>query len=155
MAYYFLFPENDTTIYSHPNRDEMNTGNDEILELPKEFKSLLDNQDIIARHALAYLKKRNITKQDILKQMDKFFDEGKYKHYIISYLVYNYNVRNTDLNLLLCKDKPKNQERYNYLYYNDKELKKVLKRVEKFKKYGIKTNGNKKKYILNSKKISS
>lgn len=37
----------------------------------------------------------------------------------------------------------------------DKELKKVLKRVEKFKKYGIKTNGNKKKYILNSKKVSS
>ena len=36
MAYYFLFPENDTTIYSHPNRDEMNTGNDEILELVKE-----------------------------------------------------------------------------------------------------------------------
>jgi hypothetical protein len=29
-----------------------------ILELPKEFKSLLDNQDIIARHALAYLKKK-------------------------------------------------------------------------------------------------
>ena len=33
MAYYFLFPESDTTIYSHPNRKEMNTGVDEILEV--------------------------------------------------------------------------------------------------------------------------
>jgi len=36
MAYYFLFPENDATLYSHPNRVNMNTGGDEILELVKE-----------------------------------------------------------------------------------------------------------------------
>ena len=36
MAYYFIFPEKDTTIYSHPDRDTMNTGHDEILELVKE-----------------------------------------------------------------------------------------------------------------------
>ena len=36
MAYYSLFPEIDTTIYSHPDRDTMNTGNDEILEIVKE-----------------------------------------------------------------------------------------------------------------------
>ena len=36
MAYYFLFPESDTTMYSHPDRSEMNTGKDEILELVKE-----------------------------------------------------------------------------------------------------------------------
>ena len=36
MAYYFLFPEKDTTIYSHPDRKKMNTGTDEILELVKE-----------------------------------------------------------------------------------------------------------------------
>ena len=36
MAYYSIFPEKDTTIYSHPDRLEMNTGNDEILELVKE-----------------------------------------------------------------------------------------------------------------------
>ena len=36
MAYYFIFPEKDTTIYSHPDRDTMNTGVDEILELVKE-----------------------------------------------------------------------------------------------------------------------
>ena len=36
MAYYFIFPEKDATIYSHPDRIKMNTGNDEILELVKE-----------------------------------------------------------------------------------------------------------------------
>ena len=36
MAYYFLFPELDTNLYSHPDRSEMNAGNDEILEIVKE-----------------------------------------------------------------------------------------------------------------------
>ena len=36
MAYYFIFPENDNTLYSHPERTNMNTGGDEILELTKE-----------------------------------------------------------------------------------------------------------------------
>ena len=36
MAYYFIFPEKDATIYSHPDRDTLNTGNDEIIELVKE-----------------------------------------------------------------------------------------------------------------------
>ncbi len=36
MAYYFLFPETDATIYRHPDRTNMNTGGDEILEIIKE-----------------------------------------------------------------------------------------------------------------------
>ncbi len=36
MAYYSIFPQKDTTIYSNPDRDLLNTGNDEILELVKE-----------------------------------------------------------------------------------------------------------------------
>ncbi len=36
MAYYSIFPEKDTTIYSNPDRLTMNTGHDEILELVKE-----------------------------------------------------------------------------------------------------------------------
>ena len=39
MAYYFLFPEIDTTIYSHPDRLQLNTGKDEILEIVKEIGS--------------------------------------------------------------------------------------------------------------------
>ena len=36
MAYYSIFPEKDTTIYSHPDRIHMNAGRDEILELVEE-----------------------------------------------------------------------------------------------------------------------
>ena len=36
MAYYFLHPEIDTTIYSHPDRTNLNAGHDEILEILKE-----------------------------------------------------------------------------------------------------------------------
>ena len=30
MAYYSIFPEKDSTIYSNPDRDTLNTGIDEI-----------------------------------------------------------------------------------------------------------------------------
>ena len=36
MAYYFIFPEADTTLYSHPDRSTMNAGGDELLEIVKE-----------------------------------------------------------------------------------------------------------------------
>ncbi len=36
MAYYFLYPEKDTTIYSHPSRQNLNTGVNETLELTTE-----------------------------------------------------------------------------------------------------------------------
>lgn len=36
MAYYSIFPEKDTTLYSHPLRVKLNTGKDEILEIIKE-----------------------------------------------------------------------------------------------------------------------
>ena len=36
MAYYFLYPEKDTTIYSHPLRQDLNTGIVESLELASE-----------------------------------------------------------------------------------------------------------------------
>ncbi len=43
MAYYFIFPEKDATIYSHPDRTKLNTGHDEILEIVKE-KGSTDQQ---------------------------------------------------------------------------------------------------------------
>ena len=36
MAYYFLYPEKDTTIYSHPYRQDLNTGIVETLSLTSE-----------------------------------------------------------------------------------------------------------------------
>ena len=39
MAYYYLFPEKDTTIYSHTSREFLNTGIDEVLTLRDEPSS--------------------------------------------------------------------------------------------------------------------
>ena len=36
MAHYFIFPQSDTTLYSHPDRSTMNAGYDEVLELVKD-----------------------------------------------------------------------------------------------------------------------
>jgi hypothetical protein len=38
MAYYSIFPEKDSTIYSHPDRKGLNTGGDAVLELVEEKK---------------------------------------------------------------------------------------------------------------------
>ena len=49
MAYYSIFPEKDTTIYSHPDRKNMNTGKDEILELVEEKISTSTNSFFSSR----------------------------------------------------------------------------------------------------------
>jgi DNA primase len=54
-----------------------------ILELPKEYKNFLNNKDIVAKHALAYLKKRNISKQDILKYNIGYCASGPFANRII------------------------------------------------------------------------
>jgi DNA primase len=54
-----------------------------LLELPKEFKTFLNNQDITARHALFYLKKRNISKTDILKYNIGYCASGTYANMIV------------------------------------------------------------------------
>jgi DNA primase len=53
------------------------------LDLPKELKSLVDNNDIIARHAKAYLKSRNISIDDIIKYNIGYCDSGRYANMII------------------------------------------------------------------------
>jgi DNA primase len=53
--------------------------------LPKEYKPLinLSRTDIVAKHALMYLKKRGITKSDILKYNIGYCESGKYTNRII------------------------------------------------------------------------
>ena len=55
----------------------------EQLQLPKEFKSFSNNKDIVAKHAYSYLKKRNITTQDILKYNIGYCDYGLYSNMVI------------------------------------------------------------------------
>lgn len=53
--------------------------------LPDEYIPLatVDTSDIVARHALAYLKKRNISKYDIIKYNIGYCKSGRYKNMII------------------------------------------------------------------------
>ncbi len=62
MAYYFLFPEQDTTIYSQPDRKELNTGGDEILEIVKERGS----EDNLLYPSRILIKFKNEEIQDLI-----------------------------------------------------------------------------------------
>lgn len=53
------------------------------ISLPKEYKTFQNNNDIIAKHALSYLKSRKISYDDILKYNIGYCDEGEYKNMII------------------------------------------------------------------------
>jgi len=55
------------------------------VELPKEYKPLynISKADIIARHALSYVKKRGITPVDILKYQIGYCETGRYANKII------------------------------------------------------------------------
>tara|TARA_A100001515_G_scaffold128189_1_gene114293 strand:- start:2704 stop:3858 length:1155 start_codon:yes stop_codon:yes gene_type:complete len=65
MAYYFLFPELDTTLYSHPDRSEMNAGGDEILEIVKERGST----DNILHPTRIILKFKNEEVKSVIKDV--------------------------------------------------------------------------------------
>jgi DNA primase len=65
------------------SRDDISEVKHSILELPKEFKTFLNNKDIISRHAFTYLKERDITKQDILKYNIGYCDSGQYAKMIV------------------------------------------------------------------------
>jgi DNA primase len=63
--------------------DDIGEVKQNLLELPKEFQTFIGNKDIIARHALAYLKKRNISKQDILKYNIGYCNSGQFSNMIV------------------------------------------------------------------------
>tara|TARA_R110000772_G_scaffold257404_5_gene374208 strand:+ start:3403 stop:4332 length:930 start_codon:yes stop_codon:yes gene_type:complete len=53
------------------------------VSLPKEYLPILNNTNILARHALAYLKNRNLTEEDILKYNIGYCEYGPYKDMLI------------------------------------------------------------------------
>jgi DNA primase len=54
-----------------------------VVELPKEFLPILNNPSIISKHALKYLKSRNITEDDIIKYNIGYCEKGLYSNMII------------------------------------------------------------------------
>ena len=65
------------------NKSENYSKTNDIVELPKEFQTFDNNNDIIAKHAFLYLKKRGITKNDIIKYNIGYCSDGLYKNMII------------------------------------------------------------------------
>ena len=91
MAYYSIFPEKDTTIYSHPDRKDMNTGKDEILELVEEKQSTGD----IYYPSRILIKFRNTEIKDVIE--NKFTGISK-----------EVNTENCQINLQLFSVEHKN-----------------------------------------------
>ena len=54
-----------------------------VVELPKEFKQILGNTDLTAKQAYNYLRKRNISDDDILKYNLGYCDFGRYNNMVI------------------------------------------------------------------------
>ena len=67
MAYYSIFPEKDTTLYSHPDRKDMNTGGDEILELVEE-KATIGNTYYTSRILIKF---KNTEIKDVIENKIK------------------------------------------------------------------------------------
>lgn len=67
--------------------------------LPKEYTFLLDAKNILAKHAAVYLKKRGITKSDIIKYNIGYCEEGDYANRIV---IPSYN-ENGDLNYFTAR----------------------------------------------------
>lgn len=53
------------------------------LKLPKEYKPILGSSDIIARHAMSYLKSRGISSDDIEKYSIGYCESGRYAKMVI------------------------------------------------------------------------
>ena len=91
------------------------------VSLPKEYKPLvnLTRTDIVAKHVLMYLKKRGITKSDILKYNIGYCEEGRYSGRII---IPSYDA-NGDLNYFIARSiDPNSTKKYDAPKCNKNEL---------------------------------
>ena len=89
--------------------------------LPKEFKPLINisRTDIFAKHVLTYLKKRGITKSDILKYNIGYCEEGRYSGRVI---IPSYDV-NGELNYFIARDiNPDSKKKYDTPKCNKNEI---------------------------------
>ena len=88
----------------HYNQNEKT---EEIISLPKEFKSFLENGDFTTRQALYYLKSRGISKSDIEKYNIGYCESGVYSNMII---IPSYNEKGI-LNYFMTRSFEKNPYR--------------------------------------------
>jgi len=96
-------------------------------------------------------KKYEYTKKDILKEINRFYKEGNYRAYIVSYLVYYFNTRNLDVNVNICRSKKyAKDEKDNYLILRKNSVLYVRNNYKTSRSYGSKTHEVKSKKFLES-----
>lgn len=96
-------------------------------------------------------KKYEYTKKDILKEINRFYKEGNHRAYIVSYLVYYYNTRNSDLNVNICRAKKyAKDEKSNYLILRKNSVLYIRNDYKTSKTYGSKTHEIKSKKFIKS-----
>ena len=97
-----------------------------LIKLPKEFKSLqnVSRNSLAGKHAIAYLKKRGLRVDDVLKYNIGYCEEGKYKGMIIipSYDEYG------QLNYFVAR----NFDRSSYVKYKNPPISKNIIPLELF-----------------------
>jgi len=91
-------------------------------------------------------KKRNksstyqYTKKDLINELNKFYTDNKPKHYIVSYLLIKYNVRNADLNLQIVRHKKFTNKENNFLVIRKNSIMFIRNKFKTKDSYGVKKN---------------
>ena len=111
-----------------------------IMELNKQMSKVYNERN--------QKRKYDYNKQDILNEMERFYDTGNKKAYLLSYLVVTFNTRNKDCDVTIarhkkyCKDKNEN-----YLVLRKNDVVYIRNFYKTCKTYGTK------EHIIRNKKI--
>ena len=84
--------------------------------------------------------KYDYTKRDLINELNKFYTENKPKHYIVSYLLIKFNVRNTDLNLKIVKHMKYTNKEDNFLVIRKHSIMYIRNNFKTKTSYGVKKN---------------
>jgi hypothetical protein len=96
-------------------------------------------------------KEYNYSKKDLLREINNFYKKGNYRAYIVSYLVYYYNIRNMDVNVNICRSKKyAKDEKDNYLILRKNSVLYLRRNYKTSSTYGSKTHEVKGRKFLES-----
>ena len=121
--------------------------NEKLVEYIKTINIVLNKQYAERNKKKDY----EYSKKDILKEINRFYKEGNYRAYIVSYLVYYYNTRNLDINVNICRSKKyAKDEKDNYLILRKNSVLYIRNNYKTSKTYGSKQHEVKSKKFLES-----
>ena len=80
------------------------------------------------------------TKKDLIHELNRFYTENKPKHYIVSYLLIKYNVRNADLNLKIVRHMKYTDKENNFLVIRKNSIMFIRNKFKTKDSYGVKKN---------------